>query len=134
MITLINASAFRSDEGRSSEMTPEGCQKHLAQYASSKIRLWAYHCSLSRLVLSIDRPASESVPPIDLLFFGLSDIRCPVHWVFGAIEICQDSELQKTVFTVSSAGVSICASDLTIVVQDEYPNKLWELDTGRIAS
>ena len=133
MITLINASAFHSDEGRSSPMTPDGCQKHLAQYASSKIRLWAYHCSLSRLVLRIDRPASESLAPIDLVFVGLSDIRCPVHWVFGSIEICHDSQAQKAVFTVPSAGVSICASDLTIVVQDEYPNKLWELDSTRIA-
>src|SRR5919108_143439 len=131
MIALINASAFRSEEGGSSSLTPEGCREHLAQYASSKVRVWAYHCSLSRLVLRIDRPAHESLRPIDLVFVGVSDICCPVHWVFGAIEICHDPELLKTTFGVPSAGVLISASDLTIVVQDEYPHKLWELESGR---
>jgi hypothetical protein len=133
MITLINASAFRSDEGRSSEMTPEGCQRYLVQYASSKIRLWAYHCSLSRLVLRLDRPTNQSLPPIDLVFVGVSDIRCPVLWLLGAIEICHDAELSETVFRVPSADVAISASDLTIVVQDEYPHKVWNLDSESIA-
>ena len=133
MIALINASAFRSEESGSGSLTPEVCQEYLAQYGSSKVRLWAYHCSLSRLVLRIDRPALESLRPIDLVFVGVSDIRCPVHWVFGAIEICHGPESSKTSFRVPSADVSISASDLTIVVQDEYPDKIWELDSSRIA-
>jgi hypothetical protein len=79
MIALIKASAFRSDEGGSTPLTPEGCQEYLAQYASSKVRLWAYHCSLSRLVLRIGRQARESIRPIDLEFVSVLDIRCPVH-------------------------------------------------------
>ncbi|HRZ38139.1 MAG TPA: hypothetical protein P5534_17470 [Candidatus Paceibacterota bacterium] len=132
MITLINASAFRSDEGGSTPLTPEGCREYLTRYASSKVRLWAYHCSLSRLVLRIDRPAHESLRPIDLVFVSVSDIRCPVHWLLGAIEI-RDNPESPVLFGVPSADVSISASDLTIVVQDEYPHKLWELESGRIA-
>ena len=128
MITIINASAFLSKEGGSSTLTPEDCQKYLAQYVSSKIRLWAYKCSLSRLVLRIDRPANEGLPPIGLVFVALSDIRCPVHWVLGSFEIHSDPKSQKTRFVVRKADVSVLASDLTIVVQDEYPNKVWELE------
>lgn len=127
MISLINASALRSKEGGSSSLTPEKCQAYLTQYVPSKVRLWAYHCSLSRLVFKIDHPANDKFQPIDLLFVGLSDIRCPVFWVLGAIEIHRDSKSEDTVFAVSSAGVSVCASDLTIVVQDEYPQKVWNL-------
>jgi hypothetical protein len=133
MIALINASAFRSDEGGSSSLTPEDCQTYLAQYGSSKVRLWAYHCSLSRLVLRIDRPAHESLRPIDLVFVSVSDIRCPVHWLFGGLEIRHEPDSSKALFRVPSADVLITASDLTIVVQDEYPDKVWELDSGRIA-
>src|SRR5689334_22774063 len=87
MIALINASAIRSEEGGSRSLTIEQCQEYLAPYASSKVRLWVYHPSLSRLVLRIERPASEPLQPIDLLFVGVSDIRSPVHWAFGPIEI-----------------------------------------------
>jgi hypothetical protein len=135
MITLITASAIRSEKGGSRELTHEGCQEYLARYASCKIRLWAYHCSLSRLVLKIDRPADESLSPIDLVFLGTSDVRCPVHWTFEAIELWRDPdpELPKTLFRVPLADVVITASDLTIVVQNEYPEKVWEIDQGRIA-
>lgn len=131
MITLINASAFRSEEGRSREMTPEEGQSHLAPYAGSKVRLWAYHCSLSRLVLRVDRPTSHGLPPIDLGFVGVSDIRCPVYWLLGPIEICPDTDSSNTVFEIPSAAVSISASSLIIVVQDEYPHKMWELEPER---
>ena len=93
---------------------------------------WAYHCSLSRLVLRIDRPTSDGAPPIDLAFAGLSDIRCPVHWVFGRFEMRHDETSGETVFAVPSADVRISASSLVIVVQDEYPDKIWELESARI--
>jgi hypothetical protein len=133
MISLITASALRSDKGGSRSLTHQECQEFLAPYALSKIRLWAYHCSLSRLVLRIDRPADESFKQIDLLFVGVSDIRSPVHWLLGAIEIRQDQELSKTLFAVPSADVLISASDLTIIVQDEWPHKVWELESARFA-
>jgi len=129
MISLLNASAFRSerDEDRSKTLTPEECQSYLAQYASSKIRLWKYNCSLSRLVLRVERPADGRLLPIDLVFVALSDIRCPVHWTLGASQIRDDRDSCGTTFEVLSAGVSLLASDLTIVVHDEYPHRYWEL-------
>ena len=133
MITLINASAFRSDQGSSSSLAPQDCQRYLAQYASSKVRLWAYHCSLSRLVLRIDRPANESLRPIDLVFVGVSHIRCPVHCLLDAFEVRQAPEPPTALFGIPSADLLISASDFTIVVQDEYPPKLWELEQARIA-
>jgi hypothetical protein len=75
MISRIKASAFRSEEGNSKPLTPEECQKYLAQYVSSTVRLWVYHPSLSRLVLRIERPAHQNLRPIDLAFASASDIR-----------------------------------------------------------
>lgn len=132
MIALIKASAFHSTEGTSGPLTPQACREYLAQYTSSKVRLWAYHCSLSRLVLRVEYPAKASLRPIDLVFVGVSDIRCPVHSLLGAIEIRHNPESPKTSFEVPSADVLISASNLTIVVQDEYPHKLWELELDRI--
>lgn len=132
MIALINASAFRSSAGGSDPLTPEACQRYLARYTSSKVRLWAYNCSRSQLDLSIASPASESLPPVELVFAGLSDIRAPVSWVLGSLDIRHDPKLEVTLFSVPAAGVSITASDLTVVVQDEYPHTLWKLDASRI--
>jgi hypothetical protein len=67
-----------------------------------------------------------------LVFAGLSDIRAPVSWVFGSPEIRHDPKSEVTMFSVPAAGVSITASDLTIVVQDEYPHTLWKLDTSPV--
>jgi hypothetical protein len=128
MISLINASAFRSEKESSTSLTAEGCQDYLARYASSKVRLWAYNPSLSRLALRIDRPGSEGLPPIDLVFVGLSDVRCPVHWILGTFEIVENRGDAKTGFAVPAAGVSFSASDLTIVVQNEWPQHAWELE------
>jgi hypothetical protein len=130
MITLTKSSAFRSGANKDDfgSFTPEDCQKFLAQYISSKVRLWAYSRSLSRLVLRIDRPASERLPPIDLVFVSLLDIRSPVHWIIGTFEIRHDPKSATTIFEVPSAGIAVSAADLTIVVQDEYPHKIWELD------
>jgi hypothetical protein len=133
MISRIKASAFRSEEGNSKPLTPEESQKYLAQYVSSTVRLWVYHPSLSRLVLRIERPAHQNLRPIDLAFASVSDIRCPVHWVFGVIDIYDGPESSETLFRVPSAGVSVSACTLLIVIQDEYPNKLWELGSTRIA-
>ena len=128
MVSLINASAFRSETEGSNCLTAQVSQEYLARYASSKIRLWAYNPSLSRLPLRIDRPVTEGLPPIDLVFSGLSDVRCPVYWIFGNIEIAEDQSSAKTNFAVASAGRSFSASDLTIVVQDEWPHRCWELE------
>lgn len=128
MISLINASAFRSEKDASTSLTAQGCQEYLARYASSKVRLWAYNPTLSRLALRIDRPVTEGLPPVDLVFVGLSDVRCPVHWILGSFEIAEDQSSAKTKFVVPSASTSFSASDLTIVVQDEWPQRCWELE------
>jgi len=133
MISLINASAFGPEKEGSSPLTTEGCQDYLARYASSKVRLWAYNPGLSRLALRIDRPVSAGLPPIDLVFVGLSSVRCPVHWTLGRFEIVEDQDASKTKFAVPSADVSFSASDLTIVVQNEWPHRCWELEPyGRL--
>src|SRR5689334_3309844 len=113
MISLINASAFRSDDGYSTPLTPDGWTEYLAKYASSKVRLWAYHCSLSRLVFRIERPAQEVLRPIDLIFVSVSDVRCPVHWNLSAIEVFDHGpESTGPLLRVPSANVSISASTL----------------------
>ena len=130
MISLINASAFRSknEKDRSAALTVQDFRDYLARYASSRIRLWTYSASLSRLVLRIDRPINAQLPPIDLVFISLSDIRCQVHWNVGDFEVNADQDSSETTFAVPSAGVSLLASDLTIVVQNEYPQHCWELE------
>ncbi len=126
MISQINASAFRPEnaEKRSSSLTAEECQTFLAQYDSSKIRLWAYNASHSRLVLRVDKPAQQHLPPFDLVFVSLSDLRCPVYWTVSPLEIRHDPDpsAAKTTFEVPSAGVSVTAADLVILIQDEYPH------------
>lgn len=126
MITLINATAFRSDAETSTSLTPGDCQNYLANYVSGKVRLWAYHASLSRLALRIGCPPDKHLHPIDLAFVGLADVRCPVHWIFGGFEVIENVEWAKTSFAVPSAGVSFSASDLIIVVQNEWPDRCWE--------
>jgi hypothetical protein len=128
MISLINASAFGSEKEGSTSLTAEDCQDYMARYAASKVRLWAYNPSLSRLALRIDRPVNEGLSPIDLVFVGSSDVRCPVHWILGKFEIIENQEPTETKFAVPSAGVSFSASDLTIVVQNEWPHRCWELE------
>lgn len=128
MISLINASAFGSEKGGSVSLNAEGCQDYLARYDSSKVRLWAYTPSRSRLVLRIAHPVSEGLSPLDLVLVGLSDVQCPAHWVLGRLEIFEDHDTAKTKFAVPSAGVSLTASDLTLVVQNEWPHNLWELE------
>jgi len=128
MISLINASAFGSDKEASTSLTAEVCLDYMAQYASSKVRLWAYDPSLSRLALRIDRPVNEGVSPIDLVFVGLSDVRCPVHWLLGKFEVTENQDATETKFGVPSAGVSFSASDLAIVVQNEWPQRTWDLE------
>jgi hypothetical protein len=131
MISLINASAFRPENEAqvSSSLTAKACREFLGQYASSKVRLWTYSASLSRLVFRVTSPAKQELRPIDLVFVGLTQVRCPVHWIVGKLEISDDPDplAQKTAFTFSLADVSIIASDLVIVVQDGYP-RMWELE------
>lgn len=124
--------AFRSEKEGSTSLTAHGCQEYLARYASSKVRLWAYNPSLSRLALRIDRLVTEGLPPIDLVFVGLSDVRSPVHWILGKFEILENQGHAKTKFAVPSAGASFSASELTIVVQDEWPRRCWELEESGI--
>ena len=128
MIAVINASAIAPSEGELSSLSPEQCLQYLVEYRSSKVRLWAYHPSLSRLVFRIAPPSDQGLRPIDLVFVGVFDIHCPVHWVLAEVKICSDPGSPNAVFQVPSANVLISASDLTIVVQDEYPHKIWELE------
>jgi hypothetical protein len=128
MISVVNASAFRSEKEGSTCLTAEGCQEYLARYASSKVRLWGYNPSLSRLALRVDSPASEGLPPIYLVFVSLSYVCCPVHWLLGRFEIVEIQGDTTTKFAVPAAGVSFSASDLAIVVQNEWPQRCWELE------
>ncbi len=75
----------------------------------------------------MERKPSEQLPYIELAFAGLFDIRCPVHWTLGEFEIRRDPDSVYSNFAVPSAGVSITASDMGIVVQNEHPKWHWEL-------
>jgi len=123
MIGLINASALRSNVGRSHDMSASECGAYLQRYAGSKLRLWVYDRSHSKLVVRASA-APLNLAPIDVVFTSTHNVRSPVFWTAGEIVIEDDGRQVR--FLDRSADVAIAASDFVIVVQDEFPSSVWE--------
>jgi hypothetical protein len=126
MISLINASAIRPHDGPSQDLSVPECVAYLRRYAGSKMRLWIYDRSHSKLVVRASK-VPPNLAPIDLVFSGTDDVRSPVFWESGDIEVEYDGEHVR--FIDRRAGVAIIASDFGIVVQDGYPTSIWEFQS-----
>jgi hypothetical protein len=123
MIVLINASAIRPDTGSSKDLSATECMAYLQRYAGSKMQLWIYDRSHSKLVVRASK-VPPNLAPIDIVFSATDDVRSPAFWESGAVEIQDDSRHVR--FVDRNAGVAIIASDFGIVVQDGYPTSIWE--------
>jgi len=106
-------------------MSTEETAEYLSAYTGGKARLWRYHASHSRLVVSVTSP--QQTDRLDLLFVSVSTITCPVLWTLGEITFVKGNR-ERWDFRDVVAGVTISFSDICIVIQDGVMPYLGDLD------
>ncbi len=122
MIFLTTASLIgKATSEKSPELSCAEFCRYVAQYSGSKIRLWNYEATHSKLIIRTEPPRDLRIEPIDLYFSGLREVRCRNSWVLGPVVVVYDPVTELYTFSDDFGDVTIRSSGLGILLQDQYP-------------